>query len=49
MDHLSNCHGEWTFALQCMAALPLVGFWIRTLLVRFRAHQHHESHNEERR
>lgn len=48
MEHLSNCHGEWTFALQFVAALPLVGLWIRALLVRIRA-PHRHTHEEEER
>jgi len=28
MDHLFNCHGEWTLVAQALATLPLVGPWV---------------------
>jgi hypothetical protein len=28
--HLSNCHGEWTFAALILAQAPLLWAWART-------------------
>ena len=35
MDHLTNCHGEWTHLFQALAALSAVGLpgiaaWLRS-------------------
>jgi hypothetical protein len=39
VEHILNCHGEWMFALQALAALPVIGVWFRAL-----RHSHkHES------
>jgi len=32
MEHLLNCHGEWQTLLATLAALPLVGAWVRGFL-----------------
>jgi hypothetical protein len=32
MEHLFGCHGEWAFALQALAALPIVGVYLRSLI-----------------
>ena len=32
MEHLLNCHGEWTALAVILAHAPLVGVWVRSIL-----------------
>ena len=32
MEHLTNCHGEWTFLFAMLSSVPIVGVWIRSKL-----------------
>jgi len=32
MEHLANCHGEWTFLFAMLSSAPIVGVWIRSKL-----------------
>lgn len=34
MEHLMNCHGEWMWVLQALAALPVVGLYIKSRFAR---------------
>ena len=38
MEHLLNCHGEWTALFAMLSTLPFVGIWARTKL-----HNHKEE------
>ena len=30
MEHLSNCHGEWSALFACASTMPILGIWIKT-------------------
>jgi hypothetical protein len=32
MEHLLGCHGEWFFVAQAVAAIPIVGVYLRALI-----------------
>lgn len=32
MQHILNCHGEWTFIAVVIAQLPLIGLWVKSRL-----------------
>ena len=34
MEHLMNCHGEWLWLAQALAAVPFVGVWLRLRLAK---------------
>jgi hypothetical protein len=34
IEHIGNCHGEWTFLLTALASIPFVGVWLRSIFKR---------------
>jgi hypothetical protein len=32
MEHLANCHGEWSALIAMISSLPFIGIWARTKL-----------------
>ena len=30
LNHLANCHGEWTVLFGVVTSLPLLGAWLRS-------------------
>jgi len=49
MEHLFNCHGEWSALAQFAATLPFVGLWLRAMLpvmIPARVHNHSETHRD---
>ena len=39
MEHLFNCHGEWTLFLSLLAAIPFMGPWLRAHFAHGHAHK----------
>ena len=29
MEHLLNCHGEWTAIFACVSSLPMLRYWYK--------------------
>lgn len=42
IEHLANCHGEWSALFALVGSIPFVGVWIRSNIFR------KEDPNEER-
>jgi len=30
MEHLVNCHGEWTALFACISSLPMLRYWYKS-------------------
>lgn len=39
MEHLFNCHGEWTMLAAVLSAIPLLGPWLRHRYAHKHAHK----------
>jgi hypothetical protein len=31
LEHIGNCHGEWSALFMVVSSLPFIGFWVRYL------------------